>query len=242
MKKIFISILVLSALGARADLATDLLKASDIGRGGIKQGLVWNIKIETHEEGDDSTREFVVKAKDHDALVEASAPARNKGEVYLFNDRMMWFFKPGLKKPVGISSRQKLTGQTANGDIASTHYARDYVATIEKTDVLGGEKMHVLMLKANAQNLTYDRIRYWVSDKDHLAKKAEFLTLQGQAFKIGEFEYKNEITIDGKKYPFVSLLKITDAKFPENRSVVKYESPKIQDLPDSLFNVNRLSR
>lgn len=242
MKKMVISILILCGFAARADYASDLLKDSDIGRGGVKQGLVWNIKIETHEEGDDSLREFVVKAKDHDALVDASAPARNKGEVYLFNDRMMWFYKPGLKKPVGISSRQKMTGQTANGDIASTHYARDYVATVEKTEMLAGEKMHVLMLKASAQNLTYDRIRYWVSDKDHLAKKAEFLTLQGQAFKIGEFEYKNEIIIEGKKYPFVSLLKITDAKFPENRSVIKYESPMIQDLPESLFNVNRLSR
>jgi hypothetical protein len=208
----------------------------------VKQGLVWNIKIETHEEGEESIREFVVMAKDHNALVEASAPARNKGEIYLFNDRMMWFFKPGLKKPVGISSRQKLTGQTANGDIASTHYARDYVATLEKEETVNGEKMYVLMLKANAQNLTYDKIRYWVSEKDHLAKKAEFLTLQGQTFKVGEFEYKNSITLEGKKYPFVSALKIKDAKFPENRSTIQYEAPQIQELNDSIFNVNRLSR
>jgi outer membrane lipoprotein-sorting protein len=234
--------LVFSALQARADLANDLLKASDQGRGGITEGVSWKIKIETTEEGDTNVREFAVKAKGNDAFVEATSPARNKGEIFLFNDRNMWFYKPSLKKPVAISSRQKLTGQAANGDIASTHYARDYAATLEKTETVGGEKMHVLLLKAKADNLTYDQIRYWVSDKTKLARKAEFLTLQGQPFKIGEMEYGNTLDLKGKKIPFVSKFTIVDAKFKNNRSVLQYEAPKVEDHPASLFNVNRLSR
>lgn len=242
MKFLFILCMVFSSGFVFADLASDLLKASDQGRGGIKEGLTWKIKLETTEEGETNSREFSVKAKEHDALVEASAPARNKGEVFLFNDRNMWFFKPSLKKPVAISSRQKLTGQAANGDIASTHYARDYTATLEKTDTVNGEKFHILHLKAKADNLTYDQIRYWISDKTKLAMKAEFLTLQGNVFKVGELEYKNTIELGGKKYPFVSQLKITDAKFKENFSVINYGEPKIENHPGSLFNVNRLSR
>jgi outer membrane lipoprotein-sorting protein len=230
------------ALNAYADLATDLLKASDQGRGGIKEGLTWKTKIDTTEDGENTVREFTVKAKEHDAFVEATSPARNKGEVFLFNDRNMWFFKPSLKKPVAISSRQKLTGQAANGDIASTHYARDYNATLEKTETLNGEKAHVLLLKAKGENLTYDQIRYWVTDKEKLAKRAEFLTLQGVTFKIGEIEYGNKITLAGKKIPFVSKMTITDAKFKDNRSIITYVDPRIEDHPTSLFNVNRLSR
>lgn len=229
-------------LSAQADFANDLLKESDRGRGGVTEGLTWKIKITTTEEGETTEREFLVKAKNHDAYVEALAPSRNKGEVYLFNDRNMWFYKPSLKKPVAISSRQKLTGQAANGDIASTHYARDYSASLEKTETVNGEKMHVLLLKAKASNLTYDQIRYWISDKTRLAMKAEFLTLQGEPFKIGEMEYGNTVTLKGQKIPFVSQLKITDAKFKDNQSLIRYESPKLEEHSAGLFNVNRLSR
>lgn len=160
----------------------------------------------------------------------------------MFNDRDMWFFKPSLKKPVAISSRQKLTGQAANGDIASTHYARDYNAVLEKTESTNGEKFHVLLLKAKSSKMTYDQIRYWISDKDKLAKKAEFLTLQGQVFKIAEIEYNNTLIRNSKKFPFVSRLTISDAKFKNNKSVISYVDPKIDTISDSLFKVNNLTR
>ncbi len=245
MKKYFtklaFGILIVSSI-AKADLANDLLVSSDQGRGGIKDGITWNIRIETDEDGDKSTREFIVKAKKDDALVEAVSPARNKGEIYLFNDRNMWFFKPSLKKPVSISARQKLTGQAANGDIASTHYARDYAATLEKSETVNGEKTHVLLLKAKTPNLTYDQIRYWVTEKNKLAIKAEFLTLQGEVFKIGTMEYKNKLQLNGKSFPFVSQLKIVDAKFAKNMSVINYANPKAESHASSIFNINNLSR
>lgn len=241
MKLIFLSLLFITP-SAFADQAYDLLKASDEGRGSVQEGLEWKIKIDTTEDDESTTREFTVKAKDHDAYIEAVSPARNKGEIYIFNDRNMWFFKPSLKKPVSISSRQKLIGQAANGDIASTHYARDYTPTIEKTDLLNGEKVYVILLKAKANNLTYDQIRYYISDKTKLAIKADFLNLQGQVFKIGVMEYKNTLKSKGKTIPFISQLSITDAKFPKNKSSINYDSPKLENVSDSLFNVNNLSR
>src|SRR5689334_5719009 len=86
-----------------------LLKDSDRSRGGSLKGVSWKIEIETTDDGETSKREFEVKSKDSNAVVEAVSPARNKGEIYLFNDRTMWFVKPGLRKPVSISSRQKLS-------------------------------------------------------------------------------------------------------------------------------------
>lgn len=242
MRIILCSFFIFSSICWSADQAEELLKASDQGRGGITEGIEWNAIIETAENDENSTREFLVKAKDHDAFVEAIAPSKNKGEVFLFNDRQMWFFKPSLKKPVSISARQKLSGQAANGDIASTHYARDYKATLEKTEVIGGEKFHVLHLKAKTSNLTYDQIRYWVSDKTKLASKAEFLTLQGKPFKIGQLEYKNKLTVKGKTIAFISKLIITDAKFPKNKSTIIYAKPQIVDHAESIFNTNNLTR
>ncbi len=242
MKNFLLAAIFLVSLRSWGDDATELLKASDLGRGGFAEGIQWDAQIETFENGEESKREFLVKAKQNDAYVEATAPAKNKNEIFLFNDRQMWFFKPSLKKPVSISARQKLSGQAANGDIASTHYARDYKATLEKTEVLNGEKFHVLLLKANAKNLTYDQIRYWISDKTKLASRADFLTLQGKTFKIGQLEYKNKLILKGKSIPFVSQLTITDAKFNQNKSIIRYSKPQIIEPTDSLFNVNNLTR
>lgn len=251
MKKYIVLSLGLSLLGfqmsARAagpdDQAKKLLQASDRARGSVKKGLEWDAVVITTEDGETTEREFKIKAQGDDAYVEALSPAKNKGEIYIFNDRQMWFFKPSLKKPVSISARQRLVGQAANGDIATTHYARDYTATIEKVENNGKDgKTYVLMLTANEKDLTYDKIRYWISDKTKLAVKAEFLTLQGEPFKIGTMKYENKLTADGKKTPFVSELTIVDAKFPENKSIIKYIKPKVASTPASLFNVNNLTR
>jgi outer membrane lipoprotein-sorting protein len=242
MKQLLFVAFVIFTATVKADLADDLLRASDQGRGGLKDGIEWSANIETTENGNTSIREFLIKAKEHDAFVEATGPAKNKGEIFLFNDRQMWFFKPSLKKPVPISARQKLTGQAANGDIASTHYARDYDATLEKTEDLDGVKHHVLLLKAKTKNLTYDSIRYWISDKTKLATKAEFLTLQGKAFKHGQLEYKNTLSVGGKSIAFVSQLTITDAKFQNNKSVIKYAKPRLIDHPSAIFNYNNMTR
>jgi len=240
------SLLILSflfgfqALGA--DTAADLLKVSDRARGGIAGGVVWEAKITTIEDGETSDRTFSVKAKGNDANVEALAPARNKGEVFLFNDRNMWFFKPSLRKPVSISARQKLSGQAANGDIATTNYARDYTPKEAGDEKIDGQDTKVLLLKAKSNQVTYDQVKYWISKKDKLALKAEFMTLQGVPFKVATFEYKNSMTSEGKTFPFVSKMTIQDSKFPENKSIIEYTKPKAEDLSASLFNVNNLSR
>ena len=95
--------------------------------------------VDAKDEGTTTSRTFLVKARGLDALVEALAPARYKGEIMLFNDRSIWFVKPGLRKPVSISPRQRLTGDAANGDIATTNYARDYEGTITGESTVDGD-------------------------------------------------------------------------------------------------------
>ena len=234
--------MALANVAHAAAVDQELLKASDRARGSLEGGLTWDSEVTTVEDSETSVRKFKIRAKGVNANVEALEPARNKGEIYLFNDRTMWFFKPALKKPVAISSRQKLTGQAAIGDIASTHYARDYTPTLEKTETINGEKVYVLMLKAKANNLTYDKIRYWISDKTKRAIKAEFLTLQGVPFKVATLEYNNKVSVNGKSVDFVSKMEISDAKFDKNKSILRYINPRMEEHKETIFNVNNLKR
>ncbi len=231
-----------AAAPAATPSAADLLQESDRARGATKAGISWEIDVDTTEDGTTNKVHYLVKVKGDDALAEATAPARNKGETMLFNDRNLWFFKPGIKKPLAISAKQKLMGQAANGDIASTNYLRDYDGKIVGEEVVGGKPAWKLELKAKAKNVTYDGIRYWISKDEKLGIKAEFLTVSGTMFKSAVFDYANKVVVNGQPSPFVSSMAITDALKASSKTVITYQSPKMEEQPDSLFNVNNLIR
>jgi hypothetical protein len=245
MKQILISlVMTLSSLAwaASAPNVDQILQNSDRSRGGLKSGVQWQAVLKSMEDGDESSREFQVKAKGNNALVEISSPARNQGEKFLFLDRNMWFSRPSLRKPVSISSRQRMSGQAANGDIATTQYARDYSAKLVRKEAVGGQMAYVLDLKSKDEKTTYDRITYWVTEKDNLGIKAEFLNMQGHVMKRATIEYKNQIQLEGKSVPFISSVRIEDAFNAKNYSVMTYTRPEATAVPANLFDVNNLAR
>jgi outer membrane lipoprotein-sorting protein len=222
--------------------AVKLLENADRARGSLKNGIQWDIELKSWEGSEVIERGFRVKSKDEDALSESTSPARNKGETFLFNGTHMWFYKTGLRKPVAISARQKLSGQAANGDIASIHYSKDYQPKVLRNEKVDGQECVVLELKAKSKNVTYDRINYWVSIKSRLGMKAEFLSLEGKPLKVATFEYKNIIKASGKSFPFVSRMDIVDAKNAKNKSSLTYTNPVEANLSSSIFKVNSLVR
>jgi outer membrane lipoprotein-sorting protein len=239
-----IAALLAATAGAAQDRpsAEQLLKDADRARGGLATGITWNATVETTSDDAASSRTFLVKARGDDALVEALAPARSKGEIMLFNDRTIWYVKPGLRRPVSISARQRLHGDAANGDIASTNYARDYEGTVVGDDTVGGQAVWRLELKARARNVTYDRIRYWVSKKGHLGVRAEFLTVGGDIFKTATFEYGNRARTAAGEFDFVSRMTIVDATGAGTVTTITFAAPKIETHPASMFNINNVVR
>lgn len=235
-------LLTAQAPAAPAVDVTALLKDSDRQRGGLQEGVTWTIEVESSEDGVTTKHGYLVKARGDDALSETQAPPRAKGEKMLFNDRTLWFIKPGLKKPVSISARQKLSGQAANGDIASTNYARDYDAALAGEDVVGGEPCYRLELKAKAPSVTYDRIRYWIAKEKRRAVKAEFLTVSGEVFKTATFEYGNVVAVEGKPVDFIKVMTIKDAMGSGAVSILRFGPPKAEAHAPSMFNVNNVVR
>jgi hypothetical protein len=221
---------------------TKLLEKSDRARGGLSKGLAWNVRIETVQDGNSSGNEYEVRVKDVDVLAKCTAPPRQKDEVFLFNDRNLWVYRPGLRKPISVSPRQRLSGQAANGDIATTNYARDYEGKVVGEETVNGQSTYKLELKAKSKDVTYDGITYWISKDKNLGVQAEFLTLEGKPFKRALFEYKNTISAAGTKTPFVSQMKIIDVTFPKNVTTLTYSKPSATKLEASDFNVNNLAR
>ncbi len=246
MKKHFfwitLSLLLTSISVAWSKSAEELLRTSDRSRGGVSQGVVWDVAIKDIQGKSEKQTDFTVKVKGTNVLAVCTGPARQKGETYLFNDRNLWVYRPNLRKPISVSTRQRLSGQTANGDIANTNYAKDYEAELVKEESINGEKTQELLLKAKSKDLTYDRIRYWISVSRGVAIQAEFLTSEGKPFKRATFTYNNKIKVGGKDEPFISEMVISESAFPDNKSILTYTNLRSQELSDSIFNVNNLSR
>lgn len=248
---VFTLILLLPVTAVKADplesgsmdleKATALLAESDLSRGN-SSGLEWDIDVESRTEGDTEANRLTVLVKGTHCLAEYQSPANVKGRKLLMKDRNMWFIKPGLSKPVPISPRQKLLGGASNGDIASTNYAGDYTIEHFTGEVLDGEPCMVYDLKAKNKNLTYDRIRYWVSQRTKTGVKAEFFTLSGKLFKTAVFEYDHKISLNGRERPFVSKMTITGAVVETEKTVMAYSRIRLRDISPSAFNLDLLVR
>jgi outer membrane lipoprotein-sorting protein len=219
----------------------EILRKADEARGNM-EGVEWEIDIKSIEGGREQNRTLRVSARSFNSLAEFLAPANVKGQKLLMLDRNMWFAKPGLSKAVPISPRQKLLGGAANGDIASTNYAGDYKVVHAANDTVNGEACHLFDLNAVDKKVTYDRIKYWISKERLVGIKAEFYTVSGKMFKTATFEYKNSITVDGLPRPFISKMVITNAIVKEDVTTMSFLKVAFKKIPDSMFNLNLLTR
>ncbi|MCB1826253.1 MAG: outer membrane lipoprotein-sorting protein [Candidatus Competibacteraceae bacterium] len=219
----------------------EILKQSDAARGGGLPGIKWAIKLTAVDDGETQKQELTVQARDNDSLVEFKQPPKIKGQKLLTVERNMWFIKPGLRKAVPISARQRLLGQASNGDVAATNYAGDYQAVLLGEEMVNGDNCYRLELTARENQVTYDRILYWVSKSRHVGVQAEFYTVSGKLFKRATFEYGNQIDYQGQHIPFVSKMIIIDEINKNNKTTLEYSNIQVVALPDRIFNLQLLT-
>ncbi len=231
-----------AVLPGGADLTPEeILATSDRLRGGHVPGVTWTIRVEARVADEVHTRDLVVIATRDAWLAEFLKPLKVKGQKMLMRGRNMWFFQPGVSRPVPLSPRQRLLGEVAYGDIASTNYAIDYRGRIVGREEVGGEECYVLDLEATEKNATYDRIRYWVSTRRLMGLKAEFFAVSGKPLKTATFEYANSIVFGGQHLPFISRMQIVDP-LKGTDTVLEYTKIKVGVVPAETFDLNLMMR
>lgn len=237
MKKLLLILALLPIFAQAAPDAETLLHESDRARGGHLPGLAWTIDIVSQEGGQTESHTLFAQASGSNMRVEYTAPQKSRGQIVLMLGRNMWFSRPGLQKPVPISPRQRLSGQASNGDIAATDYSGDYAAQLLGEEQLDGEACAVLALTARAKNVTYERLKYWVSLNRKVGVKAEFYTVSGKLLKTARFDYGSQIQLEGKRLPFVSRMTIADALNSGNVTTLSYSGVTVKKLNAALFSL-----
>lgn len=225
-----------------AGLSTqEVLRKADEARGNL-EGISWEVVVESIEEDQTDNMTYEIRARGFDISGLSLAPPKYKGNKLLMLNTNMWFYKIGLSKPVPISQRQKLIGKASYGDIASTNYANDYEATPLPDETVNGRDCYVFDLKAKNDTTTYDRIKYWISKGDVVGIKAEYFTVSGKIYKSATMEYDNVVMVDGNARPFISRITMSDDLISENVTYLDMSKPRLEPLPDYVFDLNLFMR
>ena len=193
----------------------------------------------TRPDRDAEQRKYRVLSKGNEnTVVMVTEPAAERGQIILMKGRDLWVFMPEVSQPVRISLAQRLTGQVANGDLARANFAGDYNPKVIRGETIGSEKYHVLELTAVDRSVTYQRVVYWVNEKNAWPLKAEFYSLSNRLMK--KCSYENFQMLAGKVRP--TRLVMEDALKSGEKSVLDYSDMKLRDLPDKVFTKEYLKK
>jgi hypothetical protein len=207
------------------------LLAAEKARGILtgSNGVQWTVNVSGTKNA-----KFVATSQGGKIFAEVIEPADSTGRRYLAeSDGDMWFWKPGLSRPVSVSKRQRLSGDAAIGDIASTSFVDGYKVAGQEAGEVNGEAATVYTLEANSMGDTYAKIKYWVTTGGNLGKKAEFYAKSGNLIRSSVMEYQNEA--NGR--PFLSKMVITDSG---TTITLKFSDVKLGSFPADLFTRDNL--
>jgi hypothetical protein len=167
-------------------------------------------------------------------------PSINKGQGYLKQGGTLWFFDPESKRFNSTSSKDRFQNSNArNSDFTRSTLAKDYNVVDGVEVKLGKYECWLLTLEANNDEVTYPRMRIWIS-KDGLVRKTEDYSLSGQLMRTSAIPdyYAIEDFFIPKKLLFVDALKgaTVNGKFRNEKTLITISKPSFSDLPDSIFS------
>jgi len=204
------------------------------------EGFQIDVSITTSASGQSAeVRKYRILSKGNtNSVVMVLEPASERGQILLMKNRDLWVFMPEVSQPIRLSLSQRLTGQVANGDLARANFAGDYNPKLLRRERIGNDDFYVLELTGVDRSVTYQRVLYWVREKDFWPYKAEFYSLSNRLLKTSKYE--NFQTMEGRKRP--TRLVMEDALRGGEQSVLEYGAMKLRDLPDKIFTKDYLKK
>jgi len=166
-------------------------------------------------------------------------PLISKGQGYLKEGKTLWFYDPQSRRFNTTSSADRFQNTNArNSDFTRSTLAQDYRVVSGEDAALGRFKCRMLTLEAATNDVTYPRMKVWISE-DNLLRKSEDYSLSWQLLRTSAVpDYHN---IGGRFVPkqilFVEELKgaVINGKFVNERTQITINRPSFGKVADSVF-------
>jgi outer membrane lipoprotein-sorting protein len=167
-------------------------------------------------------------------------PAISRGQGYLKQGKTLWLYDPESRQFNTTSSADRFQNTNArNSDFTRSTLAQDYRIADGEDAVLGRFKCRLLTLEAVTTEVTYPRMKIWISE-DGLVRKTEDYSLSGQLLRTSAFPdyYQIGDRFVPKRVLFEEALRgaVIDGKFVHERTQITINRPSFARVPDSTYS------
>ena len=171
-------------------------------------------------------------------------PLISKGQGYLSEGNTLWFYDPQSRRFNSTANTNRFQNTNArNSDFTRSTLARDYKVTAGEDVRLGRFNCRLLTLEAVTNEVTYPKMKVWISD-DGLLRKSEDYSLSGQLLRTSVIpDYYN---INGRFVPrqilFIDELlgAVVNGNFVNERTQININRPSFGRIADSVFSLTFL--
>ncbi|MDR0669523.1 MAG: outer membrane lipoprotein-sorting protein [Treponema sp.] len=167
-------------------------------------------------------------------------PAISRGQGYLKQGKTLWLYDPESRQFNTTSSADRFQNTNArNSDFTRSTLAQDYRIVDGEDVVLGRFTCRLLTLEAVSTEVTYPRMKIWIS-ADGLVRKTEDYSLSGQLLRTSAFPdyYQIGNRFVPKRVLFEEALRgaVIDGNFVHERTQITINRPSFARVPDSTYS------
>jgi hypothetical protein len=173
-------------------------------------------------------------------LIVIMQPLISKGQGYLKEGRTLWFYDPESRRFNTTSNVSRFQNTNArNSDFTRSTLAQDYRVVAGEDTTLGRFKCRLLTLEAVSTDVTYPKMKVWISE-DGLLRKSEDYSLSGQLLRTSAIP--DYYQISGRFVPkqilFVDTLRgaTINGIFVNEKTQISISKPSFGKVADSVFS------
>lgn len=239
MKNLFIIafiFLIFNALAPTNPSADEIVKKANSLRYG--ETSIGNMSMTIQRPKWSRTIEMKLWSKGNDySMVLITAPAKEKGQVFLKRKNEMWNWIPSIsrmvKMPPSMLSQGWMGSDYTNDDMMNeSSIVKDYKHIIKSTEKIGTEECYKIESIPNGNsNVIWGKIILWISKED-------FFIMKTESYDEDLILVKTETASDIKKLDDRTLptkFTIIPADQPGNKTIVELKEMKFNKIMDDNF-------
>lgn len=177
------------------------------------------------------------------AMILVTAPAREKGIVYLKRRKEVWNWIPSIERniklPPSMMSQSWMGTDFTNDDLVrEASIAEDYFHRLVGSEAVGGRECYLIeMIPAPESAVVWGKVLLWIDKKDNLMMRAEYYDEDGEL--VNSMICSEVRLMGGRLLPARMEMFPSDKK--GNKTVLVYRDI-VFDIPidDAFFSVSKL--
>ena len=173
-------------------------------------------------------------------------PVSDKGKGYLKTGDNLWLYDPVGRSFTFTSARERFQNSSArNADFKRSNYYKDYKVISGKKARLGKFNCSVLDLDAVSNDVSFQKIKIWISD-DNLVRKIEDYSLSGQKMRttaIPTYQKAGDRWVVKKVVILDHLIfRKINGRNKYERTTITVKNPSLKKLSDTVYTKEYLEK